>query len=490
MSRRKSSPSLRMPTGFDRRRFLQALGLGGLGLAGATASRSFLSSARAGGETSPRRILFFITPHGTVWKNWKTTRAGLPTDRFAEFPLASVDDLSPILRPLDRHREKLLVIEGLAKTTFFMDSAQLRGTPDADLNEHHLGQAHLLTCSSSINNRPGETALGGAISIDQHMGPAVRGTSTWATRIYGDQHQHPYSFVARGEPAPRTGDPGTAYGDITGVYVPPMTGEPSRADLIRMARASVVDRAADEFDAVLPRLGRDDRLKLERHRDLLRDLERTFGGGSMPTVCDPSFTPAGHVNDQFSRISTIALACDLTRVVTFQARGLTNEECGGTPGANFHQDYAHTCIEGEASYTPDGERVVTEYNRVYATHFANLLDQLDSVDEGDGTLLDHTLVLWVSELATGTHAHRDLPIVAAGGRDFFRTGRWVRYPETYTTPFSWGGPYNIGPSMNQLYVTAMRGMGMADDGFGEWRTATGVDGSTIPLTGTLPELHV
>ena len=79
-----------------RRRFIQALGIGG-------AATAFMPSlianrARAGGPTFPSRVVFFVTPHGTVWRNWKMARPDLPTDRFTTAALTSEADLGPILR--------------------------------------------------------------------------------------------------------------------------------------------------------------------------------------------------------------------------------------------------------------------------------------------------------------------------------------------------------------------------------------------------------
>jgi len=58
----------------------------------------FSSRARAGGAPSfPTRVIFFVTPHGTVWRNWKMDRPDLPTDRFVSAPLTGEADLGSIL---------------------------------------------------------------------------------------------------------------------------------------------------------------------------------------------------------------------------------------------------------------------------------------------------------------------------------------------------------------------------------------------------------
>ncbi len=486
----------------QRRRFLQALGIGGA----ATAFMPSLltSRASAGGMTFPTRVVFFVTPHGTVWRNWKTARTDLPTDRFASADLTSAADLGPILEPLDRHRSKVLIVEGVARATFYEDY-RVNVAGGGDVNGHSLGRAHALCASPSVNGG-GSTARGGGETIDQYLGRSIRGDAAWSSRVWGFNGNEPYSYVARGEPATRVEDPSSAFHDITATYVPPAGGStppppaaPSRDAQIHAARASAAALAQTEFARLAPRLSGDDRLKLERHRDLLADLERSFGGGgstgsgsgsgSSVVTCDPAFSRSSDAESDFRRLTALVLSCDLTRVVTYTAVLPNVTDIGGAPGSDLHERYAHTSIAGEGGYTPEGETVMTTLNRRYAENFAALLDELDSVPEGDGTLLDHTTVVWTSECATGSHQGHDLPIVLAGGANgYFHTGRRVRYPQNLTVPFTWDRPYPIGPSHTRLFVSLMQAAGLPDTTFGTTTSVTGVDGTVHPLSGPLTEL--
>src|SRR5678815_954111 len=98
--------------------------------------------------------------------------------------------------------------------------------------------------------------------------------------------------------------------------------------------------------------------------------------------------------------------------------------------------YAHQSIEGATScgttYNPLAAQAMVDVGVHYANHFASLLTSLDSVVEGDGTLLDHTIVVWVTELGTPTHLHHDNFTLIAGGTKIFQSGRYVRYPVSYT----------------------------------------------------------
>lgn len=471
---------------FHRRRFLQLLGIGGpaaLLLPSLMAQR-----ARAGGATFPTRVVFFITPHGTVWRNWKMDRPDLPTDRVVEVPLASSADLGTILAPLDGHRDRLLVVEGLARAGYYQDYRQY-ASGGGDVNGHSLGRAHALTSSPSING-PGLLARGGGESIDQYLGRSIRGESAWSSRVWGFSAAEAYSYVAAGEPATRVESVVDAYHDVTTTYAPPSTGGTTREERILASRGTAVGLARSEYARIAPLLSGDDRRKLERHRDLLTDLQRTLGGATT-LACDPSFAASSDREADFRRLTALVLSCDLTRVVTYTARLPNVTDIGGTADADLHERYAHTSGIGEPGYDPMGETVMTEMNRRYARDFSALLDELASVPEGEGTLLDHTTVVWTSELATGTHPHHDLPIVLAGGANgFFRTGRRVRYPQNLTVPFSWSAPYGIGPAHTRLYVTLLRAVGLPDETFGSYTSVTGSDGTPHPLSGTLTELHV
>ena len=122
----------------------------------------------------------------------------------------------------------------------------------------------------------------------------------------------------------------------------------------------------------------------------------------------------------------------------------------------------------------------------YGAHFAFLLEQLDSVIEGSGTLLDNTLVVWLTELATPTHLHNDAFAVLAGGGNLgLRTGRYVRYPRDGASPMS-NTPL-LGPAMNRLHVSILNALDQPDTSFG-LASVPAASGESISLTGRLDEL--
>ncbi len=467
----------------DRRRFLTALGLG--------AGSLYLPSLRprsAAAQSVPPRLIFFITPHGTVPGRWNMRQPGRDREEY-DYGLRDLgrEQFSDILRPLHHHREKLLIVDGLARGVTYAEEYRVaRGGAPGDINRHHIAQAHLLT--SQWAHQGAATARGGAHSIDQEIGNAVGEPGRWNSRVYGFNHQHAYSYVGANQPAPREQNPTNAFNDILGLtpqQVDESDGPISRSDRIRQARSSALDMANQEFDSVLPKLNGSDRNKLERHRALIRDLEIGLNRPPAMEGCDPTFFSEGHAIDQFSRLATVALACDLTRVVTLVTQDIPAPEFGFDASVNVHQDIAHASDEQRG--TPDGIRGMMSYNRNYAAHFANLLDQLDSVQEGSETLLDHTTVVWLSELATGGHdLHRTPVVIAGGGSGHFRTGRYVHYAQTQAVDAAWEN-LEIGYAQERLFVNLMHSMGLTDrDHFGLPEVQVG--STTIPLSGPLPRL--
>ncbi|KPK66864.1 MAG: hypothetical protein AMS21_00215 [Gemmatimonas sp. SG8_38_2] len=475
----------RSPYILDRRQFLT-----GLGLAAGSLCLPSLPGRRALAQAAdPKRVIFFITPHGTVPGRWHMRQPGRDNEEY-DYSLSGLGEaeFSDILRPLHRHRDKLLIVDGLARMLPYAEDYRVNELGySGDVNRHHLAQAQLLTSTWAYQGAA--TARGGSQSVDQEMGNTIGQPGRWNSRVYGFNHQHAYNYVGANQPAPREENAQNAFNDILGLAPEPTTPgevEPTRDDMIRAARASALDMAAEEFATVLPKLSSADREKLERHRSLVRDLEVGLNLVVTPMVgCDPSFSAQGHIIDQFSRITTVALACDLTRVVTIVTQNIPGSEFGIPAGLDIHQDIAHASDEN--SGTPQGIEGMVNYNRVYAEHFAFLLDQLDSVQEGNGTLLDNTAVVWLTELATGGHALSRVPNVIAGGAGgYFRPGRYIHYPQTTITR-SYGIQEQVGPAHERINVSLMHAIGMTDRSyFGLQQVEIG--GRTISLRDPLPRL--
>ena len=474
---------------FERRRLLQALGLGALGTV-------FPSSpvARANGPSAPSRIVFYVQPHGHIPNAWNMDIPGGPSDRFAERALVGLapEEMSSTLRALHPFRERILAIEGLSHTSALADIAEIT-RQGGDLNNHQVGVADLLTGSRALQ-RSGTYCSGGARSLDQELARRGSAPGRFDSRVYGFDYipnsvVSPFSYLGPGQATPMVNDPRAAFADLLGYTLPP-AAPTSREDALRSLRPSVLDMVGREYQLLAPALGAEARQKLDQHRALVRELELSLGAIGPSPRCEPTFDGTGNQVRQFMRLVRLAFACDLTRVVTFTAPVPQCPELGYPAEATFH-GYAHASIQGSTScgqmYAPLAERAMIDLNQWHAAHFAYLLEQLDSVVEGSGTLLDHTVVVWLTELATPTHQHHDAcTLLAGGGNEFFDTGRYVRYPRDLPSPLP--GHPRTGPAHNRLLVSLMQAMGQSDTTFG-MTDAAADDGTRLSFRGPLTELH-
>jgi hypothetical protein len=450
----------------NRRQLLQALGLSAAGL-------TLPSLARGAAPAPARRILFYVTSHGTTYDRWKLRPGGQGEDQDFTLDLATLrgSDWSQILAPLQAHARKLLVLDGLGNGCGIVTQH----------NEHEEGHASLLT-GRTMTPIYGSIGRPDGPSIDQVVG-ASRSTPfrtlEWAVGGWS------VNYDDLGQPLPYEGDPVSAFdrvfGGVVGTVTP--TGE-----IVGRNQARVLAAARARYDALIPRLSAEDRSKLTQHRDLLDEL-----AGRLEVLasleCElpprPSFTlpwgDAGYPQERteaFQDLAVAAFSCGLTDVLTLRMDTLFNATVGAPPG-DLHNDFAHNTTTDPTAY-----EVMTTYHEWHAQRLARLLDRLDGIAEGSGTMLDNTLVVWCNELSTGHHTFDDLPVVLAGGTNVLRSGRLVRYAPATLLGEGWAET-RIGRPHQQLLTTLGRAMGLEIDRFGLSSLAR-TDGGTLDCTGVLP----
>ena len=248
----------------------------------------------------------------------------------------------------------------------------------------------------------------------------------------------------------------------------------------------------------MDRSGSRDRSRLADHRDLIRDLENRLGGLSaaecapveVGTLTDwPQPAWYGDRADAFFRLITAAFSCDLTRVATMVLTQPETASFGGPSELDAHE-YAHN-----APTDATAEQVMTDYHSYHAGQFAQLVEMLRSVEEGSGTLLDNTLVVWCGELTTGDHSFVNMPIVIAGnGGGALARDRYVRWaptePTTHRGYGSWDGLSAFsGPAHNKLLHSLAQTMGLELNQIGE-SSMSGFNGESVDLTGVLDRIWV
>ncbi len=462
---------------FNRRRFMQAMGLA----SGSLFLPSLVGGHRTAHAVPPKRLMIFFTQHGPPTGRWEMRRSGLPdTGSDWQMPLDDPDPMSfsDVLRPLHAHRAKLNVIEGLSMTSAYIEHG-------FSSNNH----------GAAINNR---LAAQGGVS-----GPSYDQLIAEASTPSGG---FPYLFYSNGSCACWSGSPvfdtagsqvnpgrlggfsflPNAFDRVFGALPDPdgAPAVPTPLERSRMRRESTLALVRGEYDRVAARLSVEDRQKLERHRDMIRDLEARVG--TMGAIsCERPASPASGLSRQevtdiaLTQLYPLAMACDLTRVGMLSATQLGPDLIGAPSGADVHQDVAHP------SDSDPAQTWMVNYYSYHAQQFARLVEAFDAVPEDGGTMLDNSLLIWMPEHGNGWHDMHELMFVTAGGAGgAIPTGRYLRYDENLPSPPG-GRGLRVGPPHTKLLVSIMQAFGVDRSSLGV-TNATAEDGSTIDLTGTLP----
>jgi len=334
---------------------------------------------------------------------------------------------SDTLQPLAPHQEDLLVLNKLEyfggtsgahwpQFTNFLSGAKLRQTTIPDAAE----------------------------SIDQIMAQAV-GRETFLPSMH--------LGVEPVEPGLRLGVPAIYYSTVSwssrNTPIPPEIYPRAAFDRLfdkesLLQDRSVLDLVLQQSKRLRTRLDAHDRAKLEQYMDNVRNLEQRIERataekrleGWQPTLATPDLprpeegTPhdfADHTRMMFD-LMVLAFQMDKTRVLTFiMDKDVSNQKfdfIDGVGGAQMHG----------ISHHKDNPKTLAEYqkiNRWHVEQFAYLLERMKAVDEGNGTLLDNSMLLFGSNMMDGNiHDGRELPLVLAGGRNCgIAPGRVLTYEQ-------------------------------------------------------------
>lgn len=409
--------------------------------------------ARAQNVAFPKRLVVWFTPNGTNPESW--------------FPAAgSVEDdftLGRVLTPLTPHQSRLIVTGGI----------NLRSAERGPGEPHQKGMGCVLSGTHLQEGQfvGGDGSLagwGGGQTIDQYLvdriGRETRlGSIEMGVRVRGAEVRHRLNYRAAATPLPPIEAPITVYNRL---FAEQIQGDQA-ARRQALERRSVLDAVRRQFVQVRTRLAPEDRLKLDAHAVMVRDIERRLALPLPGETCTPTDQPPLiNPGDENSLAPTVdlnidlavaALACDQTRVITLQnSSGANNIRF---PHLDSDPDDHQLSHAGPRAAAAREEWAVRQ--TWYAQKFRRLLDGLAAVREGEGTLLDNCLVLWCSELAQGsTHSHDNMPFVIAGScGGALRTGRWVQFN---------------GRNHNDLLLSIAQAFGHPTETFGDPDYCTGV----------------
>jgi Protein of unknown function (DUF1552) len=199
-------------------------------------------------------------------------------------------------------------------------------------------------------------------------------------------------------------------------------------------KKSVIDLIKSDLDRICRKVGAQEKAKCEAHLDSIRAMELNLATLPAPMTCTKPARPSGGgfaqtADAQFDMIAA-AFACDQTRVAS-----ITMGHCNGgidvVSGVNQH-DTTHAV--GDRAGDPGPVNDHKRLDQVFTQRWAQLFKKLDSYKEGNGSLLDNTLVLISSDTTTGmaagsrgAHQHRRMTFLMGGGANFaFKTGRHIK----------------------------------------------------------------
>lgn len=404
----------------SRRNFLKGLGAASVAL---PLLPSLDAHAQAG--EFPKRLLIMFSANGTIPFRWAPN--GGETDW-------TIND-DDILKPLERHREDLLILEGVD-----MVSARF-GIGDG----HQKGMAHMLTGTELLpgpfqgGGDAGTAGYAGGISVDQHIANEIHAGQKFKSLEFGIQCGNPTNwsrmcYAGPDQPiAPRT-DPYDAFDAIFG----DLDQDPFGLARLRLKRQSVLDHVSADMAKLRTKISADDYARVDAHATAIRELEqRMLTGNDVGLACEAPnlggmINPNqndnfGAVGDLMVDMLVMAFACNLTPVASLQwSRSVSNIDFGFAGIGARHHDLSH-----ESDSNTSAVENLVQINRWYAEKFAMILDKMKAIPEGEGTMLDNTVVVWVNELGKGnSHTRNDVPYVLGGScGGYFNTGRYLQYDQ-------------------------------------------------------------
>lgn len=397
----------------------------------------------------PTRMAFCYVPNGVNYATWN------PIHNHRGYTLPYT------LEPLEPFRNDMLVLTGLT-----CDKARPNGDGPGD---HARAMAAFLTCRQPRKTDGADIRVG--ISVDQvyaqRLGNQTRFPSLeigcepgrqagGCDSGYSCAYSSNLSWRSEATPQPKETNPRAVFDRLFG------STNVGEADQNRLRRErynqSILDFVMEDAQTLMGRVGVNDQRRLDEYLTSLREVERRVTSvpvanlGGVPVMERPSSNPADYRNHLrvMADLLVLAFQADITRVSTFVfANEGSNRNYRLINVADGHHDLSHHQNNAEKL------QKIRDINRFHIEQFAYMIDRLKRIPEGEGTLLDNSMILYGSGNGDGNrHNHDDLPVLLvgkAGGR--LRTGRHLRYPRN--TPIA------------NLYLEMLDRMGVREPSFGD-----------------------
>lgn len=408
-------------------------------------------SARASESNTSLRLAFLYVPNGMHMPDWTPLKTG------TDF------ELRPTMAPIAHLKNKFNVLTNLT-----LDGARAHGDGGGD---HARSAAAFLTGAHPKKTDGADIHNG--ISVDQVIAQQIGNETRFASLELGLEGSSQAGSCDSGyscayssnlawrnstSPLAKEMDPAAVFDRL---FSSGDAAADSRTNSVRKSRRkSVLDFALSDAKVLHQRLGNADRRKLDEYMYAVRDIEKRMvmseklqvGEGGIPNYPRPPGVP--RELDEHAKLMldmlTLALQTDSTRVASFMFANEGSNRSHPEVGApESHHELSH---HGKS---PEKQAKISKINHYYAQKLAYFLDALESIREGEQTLLDNCLILYGSGISDGDrHNHDELPLLlAGGGGGRIPTGRHVEYPRQ--TPLC------------DLYLWMMQQFGIQADSFGD-----------------------
>jgi uncharacterized protein DUF1552 len=429
---------------------------------------AMIPAATAAARTAarrPRRLGYVFMPMGCDQSRWTPSTDG------------TLGELSPILKPLTPVKKHVTVITNLelrnaypgshaTSNSAFLSAAKAKHTESSD---YYLGTTADQVAAQQIGRQTQLPSLELSMDMLQTTGQCDNG--------YACVYQNNLSWSSPTTPLPSEAHPGMVFERLFGEG----GSVADRREALRK-RASLLDAITEDFAALKVNLGPADRTKLTEYLESVREVERRIqkaakdlaAGSLRVDLQRPLGAPAAyadHARLMFD-LQVLALQGEITRICTFQlARETSNRTYPEIGVSDPHHPLSH--------HGNDPEKIarMAKINTFHVSLFAYYLERLAATRDGDGSLLDHSLILYGSGIGNpNVHDHTNLPILVAGGGasgsgsgsgSGMKGGRHIRY----ATPV---------PLAN-LHLTLLDKAGVRIDSFADSNGK--IDHLFVPLAG-------
>jgi hypothetical protein len=360
--------------------------------------------ARTAAGTAPKRFAFVGFPHGAIMDRWSPKQTGKDYE------------ISPILEPLKPFREHLTIVSGL------------RNKPGETPEPHAYIEQTWLSCV-----KPGEYGVASpeaGVTLDQmlvkHVGQDTRLPSLELTTA---QVGARLSWRTPTQSLPQEGNPRAVFQKLFGQG----DTDKERAAILHET-GSILDRVKIQADRLNASLGVRDRVVVSDYLDSVREIERRVQMASQADTASLNIpdAPIGTPNDITEHfklmfdLMALAFQADITRIMTLSM----DREASMRTYTNLNIAEAFHPLSHHGN-NPQKQDKLVQIQKYHAEVFAGFIKKLVSVQEADGTVLDHSTILFGSNMSNSDRHNNDpLPSAILGhahGR--IKGGQHLKYPQ-------------------------------------------------------------